>query len=159
MEDNKKMDPTLMTTVFVLVVLGLIIAWFAFNNNDTVDPLTDRDVTAQRVEKNTTEEINGVDKTSQDVAAAKLLAVRAEARTELRALETKIKADKNYAKTEADLNAIEAKLDTAYANATAEAKEDYVQIKLELNDMEVAAKAGASGILDSFTDMIALLNE
>ncbi len=153
------MDPTLMTTVFVLVVLGLIIAWFAFNNNDTVDPLTDRDVTAQRVEKNTTEEINGVDKTSQDVAAAKLLAVRAEARTELRALETKIKADKNYAKTEADLNAIEAKLDTAYANATAEAKEDYVQIKLELNDMEVAAKAGASGILDSFTDMIALLNE
>lgn len=159
--DKQKTDSTPMIIVIVLVLLGLVIAWFVFSNTDDVDTVkTESSVTAGIVESDVKEEVDNVDDAAQDVvAAAKLLTARAEARKELRTLEAKIKADKDYAAAEADLNAIEAKLDAAYANATTEAKEDYVKIKVELNDMQADAKVDASGILDSFAAMIALLDE
>ncbi len=137
------------------------IAWFVFSNTDDVDTVkTESSVTTGVVESDVKEEVDNVDDAAQDVAAAaKLLAARAQARTDLRALETKIKTDEEYAQAEADLNAIETKLDAAYANATTEAKQDYVKIKAELNDMQADAKVDASGILDSFAAMIALLDE
>ncbi len=159
--DNQKTDSTPMILVIVLVLLGLVIAWFVFSNTDDVDTVkTESSVTTGTVDTDVKEEVDNVDNAAQDVvAAAKLLTARAQARTDLRALEAKIKTDKDYAAAEADLNAIETKLDAAYANATTEAKQDYVKIKAELNDMQAEAKVDASGILDSFAAMIALLDQ
>lgn len=128
-----------------LLVL-LVLAVLAFGN-------TDAERAAEEAATSTAVALDA----SADAAAAETAraAARAEASTEIAALQARAEAGETYEALSADFAQIRARLATAYEGAEGAAAEEYADLTAGLDEFEASARAGTSGFLDAFANLIA----
>ena len=94
--------------------------------------------------------------TTTDVAdAANLAQVRADAATDLVALRARAEAGESYEELADDYAAVRSRVTVAYQAAGASAADEWQDVQASFDSFEASARAGSSGILDSFASLIA----
>jgi hypothetical protein len=84
-----------------------------------------------------------------------LAQVRADAAADLTTLRARAEAGEAYETIAGEYAAIRARVAAAYQNAGAEAAGEWQGIEAGFNEFEASARAGGSGVLDSFASLIA----
>lgn len=81
-------------------------------------------------------------------------AARAEAATELAALQARVEAGETYDSLKADFTEVRTNLATAYENVEGEAAQEWAEIAADFDAFEVSAREGTSNFLNVLTRLI-----
>lgn len=157
--ENKNSNNSVIWLVLILAIIGIMIAWAAFNRSgeDLLPTAADEANEAAEESERAVAEIE--EETEEAAAEAARASARIEARADLVALRARLEAEEGYADAVAEVQEIEADLDQAYANASAEAREEYAEIKTELGVIEDKLRDGTGDVLEFIAGTILLLED
>jgi hypothetical protein len=147
--------------VAIVSILALILGWAAFNRSGD-NLTTEIQQGANELSAETTENYNQAAAEIESAADSVVMSVndiqaRAEVRAELLAIEARIAAEEGYEAAADEVKNIRTNFMAAYENVEDEAKQNWQQLDLELNQLEESLRTNSANALETLADFIASL--
>jgi F0F1-type ATP synthase membrane subunit b/b' len=153
MNESQTNQNGVMWVIAIVVILALIIGWMAFNRSgdnlsteisqEGSELGTETRENYNDVGNNIENSINSVSESAQDLQA------RAEVRTELLALQTRLSVEEGYDAAADEVKDIRANLAATYEGVEDSAKQNWQQLDIELDQLEQSIRTNSADALET----------
>ncbi len=159
-------NSTVIVVVIAALVIGLLGWWAVGNRTQTANSLVPGDVDPDTVLGNNNQVMpvppNAVTPTStasstRSGATSTLslpASVRAQARTDLVAIQTRLEAQRNYEEAASATNALESRLEKMYASSTGEARAEWIALTTQFDRLEQGLRQQSADSLSALSGLI-----
>lgn len=153
MNESQSKQNGVLWVIAIVSILALVIGWMAFNRSgDNLSTEISQEASELGAEsrENYNEAGDGIESSINSIAeSAQDLQARAEVRTELLALQTRLSAEEGYDAAADEVSVIRANLAAAYQGVEDSAKQNWQKLDNELDQLEQSIRTNSADALET----------
>jgi len=147
--------------VAIVSILALVIGWAAFNRSGddlTTEIQQESNELGAETSENYNEAATEIESGADSMAmSAKDLQARTEVKAELLIIEARLSAEEGYEAAADEVKDIRTNFMASYENVEEEAKQNWQQLDLQLNQLEESLRTNSANALETLSEFIANL--